>query len=243
MRTDILGVGFDSVTLDQSIECAMNIIDRRGGGYVVTPNPEIVWMSRKDAQLRKALAGADLVLPDGVGILYSADILGKPLKDKVTGVDFGLAVVEQLSKRRGSLYLLGAKPGVAETAAHEIQENNPGIEIAGLHHGYFDDDDGIVGKINSAKPDFMMVCLGAPRQEKWMMKNSHRLDVGLMAGLGGALDVFAGRVNRAPERWQRRNLEWMYRLIKEPRRIKRQIKIPLFIVSVIGERIKGGKQK
>lgn len=243
VRTDILGVGFDSVSLDQSIEYAMNIIDRHEGGYVVTPNPEIVWMSRKDAQMKQALACADLVLPDGVGILYGANILGKPLKDKVTGVDFGLAVTRRLSENRGSVYLLGSKPGVAQAAAAEFQRNYPGIEIAGTHHGYFDDDDEIIGEINSAKPDFLMVCLGSPRQEKWMLENSHKLDVGLMAGLGGTMDVLSGHVKRAPENWQRRNMEWLYRLIKEPKRIKRQIKIPLFMLSVIGERIVGGKQE
>lgn len=243
VRTDILGVGFDSITLDQSIEYAIETIDRHGGGYVVTPNPEIVWMSRNNHRLKDALVQADLVLPDGVGILYSANILGKPLLDKVTGMDFCLAVIKRLSERCGSLFLLGAKPGVAEAAALEIKQFYPGIEIAGLHHGYFNDDEEIINKVNSARPDFLMVCLGAPKQEQWMMDNSGKLDVGIMAGLGGVMDILAGNVKRAPQGWQARNLEWLYRLISEPRRIKRQIKIPLFLMCVIGERIKGGKQK
>lgn len=239
MRKDIMGVEFNNMTLAEAVDYAADIIKRRGGGYVVTPNPEILWMCRTDDELKSALKNAEMVLPDSMGILLSARILKKRLKEKVSGVDFGIGLVEQLGKSGGSVYLLGAKPGVAESAAIQLEESCPGIVVSGIHHGYFDDDEQIIREINNARPDFLIVCLGAPRQEKWMQHNSDNLDVGIMAGLGGAIDVLAGNVKRAPESWQKRNLEWLYRLINEPRRIKRQIKIPLFFITVICRRIWG----
>lgn len=240
MRSDIMGVGFDNITLQQSIDKAADLIDKHECGYAVTPNPEIVWMSRKDSELRQALNEADIVLPDGVGILYSAKILQNPLKEKVTGIDFGLGIIRHLSNTGGSVYLLGSKPGVPEKAAAKLLETYPGIKIAGIHHGYFDDDKPIIDEINEIGPDFLTVCLGAPKQEKWMLQNKGKLNVGLMVGLGGVLDVLAGTVKRAPEAWRKRNLEWLYRLLREPRRIKRQIKIPMFMLTVICKRFKRG---
>lgn len=239
LRKDIMGVEFNSMTLTESVDCAMDVIGGRGGGYVVTPNPEILWMCRTDEELKAALKNAEMVLPDGMGVLLSARILKKRLKEKVSGVDFGLNLARRLGEVGGSVYLLGAKPGVAEGAAIELRRRSPGIKIVGVHHGYFDDDSSIIDQINSVRPDFLIVCLGAPRQEKWMRKNRDKLDVGIMAGLGGVLDVLAGTVKRAPESWQKRNLEWLYRLINEPCRIRRQIKIPLFLCTVIGRRIRG----
>lgn len=239
MRKDIMGVGFDDFTLDEALECAEGIIDRNECGYVVTPNPEIVWHSRSDEELKEALNSADIVLPDGVGILYSARILKTPLKEKVTGVNFAFGLMQKLSEKEGSVYLLGARPGVAEIASEKLKDKYKGLKIVGVCDGYFKDDTPVIEAINAAKPDFLIVCLGFPRQEKWMMQNRGKLDVGIMAGLGGVLDVVAGTVRRAPEAWQEKNLEWLYRLLSEPRRIKRQIKIPLFMLAVIMKRLRG----
>ena len=138
-----------------------------------------------------------------------------------------------------SVFLFGSKPGVAEAAADNLTAAYPGLVISGTCNGYFTDDGPIIEKINAASPDLLLVCLGAPKQELWMSENASRLNVRLMAGLGGSLDVFAGNVKRAPAAWQRLGLEWLYRLIKEPRRIKRMIKLPLFVLAVIIKRIRG----
>lgn len=238
VRTDVLGVGFDSLTIDEAVKIALEYIEGRSGDYVVTPNPEIVWLCRNSADLKKAVGGAAMVLPDGVGIIYGAKILGTPLKEKLPGADFAEALIAGLSGRGGSVYLFGAKPGVADAAGQRLADQYPGLVIAGTHDGYFQDDEPIIADINEKKPDFLMVCLGAPKQELWMEKNRGRLDVGLMAGLGGTLDVYAGTVKRAPERWRRLGLEWLYRLVKEPRRIGRMMKLPLFLFAVIGQRIR-----
>ena len=238
-RTDVLGVGFDNVTKAEAVERALALIDAREGRYVVTPNPEIVMLAKENPALKEALAGADIVLPDGAGIVKGAAILGRPMKEKVPGIDFACVVMARLAERGGSVYLFGAKPGVAEAAAETLRTKFPGLVISGTSDGYFSDDGPIIEKIKDAAPDFLLVCLGAPKQELWMAKMSGKLPVGLMVGLGGSLDVFAGTVKRAPEAWQKLDLEWLYRLLKEPRRIGRMMKLPLFVIEAAGERLRG----
>ncbi len=238
-RTDVLGVGFDNVTKAEAVERALELIDAREGRYVVTPNPEIVMLAKENPALKEALAGADIVLPDGAGIVKGAAILGRPMKEKVPGIDFACGVMARLAERGGSVYLFGAKPGVAEAAAETLRTKFPGLVISGTSDGYFSDDGPIIEKIKDAAPDFLLVCLGAPKQELWMAKMSGKLPVGLMVGLGGSLDVFAGTVKRAPEAWQKLDLEWLYRLLKEPRRIGRMMKLPLFVIEAAGERLRG----
>jgi N-acetylglucosaminyldiphosphoundecaprenol N-acetyl-beta-D-mannosaminyltransferase len=240
-RTDVMGVGFDSITLDEAANKAFEIMKTKGKAYLVTPNPEIVMLCREDFALWEAVNGADMVLPDGIGIVYAAKILGTPLAQKVPGIDFASAVMERMASEGLSVFLFGAKPGVAELAAKNLKARFPGLAIAGTNDGYFSDDVPIIDKINSARPDFLMVCLGAPKQELWISRNILRLEVPLIAGLGGSLDVFAGTVKRAPAVWQRMGLEWLYRLVKEPRRIKRMAKLPLFMIHVILTRIRGKK--
>ena len=238
-RTDVLGVGFDNVTKAEAVERELELIDAREGRYVVTPNPEIVMLAKENPALKEALAGADIVLPDGAGIIKGAAILGRPMKEKVPGIDFACGVMARLAERGGSVYLFGAKPGVAEAAAETLRTKFPGLVISGTSDGYFSDDGPIIEKIKDAAPDFLLVCLGAPKQELWMAKMSGKLLVGLMVGLGGSLDVFAGTVKRAPEAWQKLDLEWLYRLLKEPRRIGRMMKLPLFVIEAAGERLRG----
>ena len=238
-RTDVLGVGFDNVTKAEAVERALELIDAREGRYVVTPNPEIVMLAKENPALKEAFAGADIVLPDGAGIVKGAAILGRPMKEKVPGIDFACGVMARLAERGGSVYLFGAKPGVAEAAAETLRTKFPGLVISGTSDGYFSDDGPIIEKIKDAAPDFLLVCLGAPKQELWMAKMSGKLPVGLMVGLGGSLDVFAGTVKRAPEAWQKLDLEWLYRLLKEPRRIGRMMKLPLFVIEAAGERLRG----
>lgn len=238
-RTDVLGVGFDNVTMAEAVERALALIDAREGRYVVTPNPEIVMLAKENPALKEALAGADIVLPDGAGIVKGAAILGRPMKEKVPGIDFACGVMARLAERGGSVYLFGAKPGVAETAAETLRTKFPGLVISGTSDGYFSDDGPIIERIKDAAPDLLLVCLGAPKQELWMAKMSGKLPVGLMVGLGGSLDVFAGTVKRAPVAWQKLDLEWLYRLLKEPRRIGRMMKLPLFVIEAAGERLRG----
>lgn len=234
-RIDVLGVSFDDLTMDEAVEIALGFMQERRACYACTPNPEIVMAAKVDAALRAALSGAELVLADGVGITKAAAMLGTPLKSRVPGIDFASNVISRLAQRGGSVYLLGAKPLVAEAAAEKLTQTYPGIVIAGTNDGYFTDDAPVIEKINAASPDFLMVCLGSPKQELWMSANAGRLSCGLMAGLGGSLDVLAGNVQRAPETWRRLGLEWLYRVIKEPKRLGRVMKLPAFVLEAAAE--------
>lgn len=241
MRLQIMGVSFDNVTMAEALERAGVLMKQPGAAYVVTPNAEIVYEAMRDEALCRLLNGADLVLPDGAGVVLASKLLKTPLKEKVAGVDFADRLLEVLADSGGSVYLLGSKPGVAEQAAENMLRKHPGLSVVGTADGYFKDEAAVVEKINAAKPDFLFVCLGAPKQEQFMVRHREELQVGLMAGLGGSLDSFAGTVKRAPRWMIRLNLEWLYRLIKEPRRFKRMLRLPKFLWAVICKRLGGGK--
>jgi len=233
-----LGVGFDDLTMDEALARANRLMREKRGSYIVTPNPEIVMMCRENEALAQAIAGAEMVLADGVGIEYGAKILGTPLKRRLPGIDFVQEFFGSMAVRGKSLFLLGAKPGVAEKAAENLKQRFPGLKMAGTHDGYFKEDAPVIDEINAVKPDLLLVCLGAPKQELWMAEHASELDVGLMAGLGGSLDIFAGVSERAPENWRKLGLEWLYRLKKEPSRAKRMAVLPVFGFKVIGERLR-----
>lgn len=238
MRIDVMGVGFDSLTMDEAVARARDLMAERRAAYVVTPNPEIVMLCRDDPAAMQAVQGADLVLPDGIGVIYGAKILGTPLRAKLPGIDFASALMAQMGQEGKSVFLLGAKPGIADAAAEKMRERFPGLVIAGTNDGYFQDDDPVVEKINAAQPDLLLVCLGAPKQELFMAKYGEATGCHLLMGLGGSMDIFAGVAQRAPEFYCKHNLEWFYRLIKNPSRIGRMMKLPLFLVHVSGEKRK-----
>ena len=238
MRIDVLGVGFDNMTVEQAVAEGVRLLNTPGAHYAVTPNPEIVEVCREDAEAREAVNGADLVLADGIGVIYGAKMLKTPLKGRVTGIGFAEDMLAALQERGGRLYLLGAKPGVAEEAGRRIVERYPGVTLCGTQDGYFKDEEAALLKVAAARPDLLFVCLGAPKQEKWMARWGRHTGARMAIGLGGALDVFAGKVERAPESWQKLGLEWAYRLKKEPQRAGRMAKLPLVLVKAAGRRLK-----
>ncbi len=240
MRLDVMGVGFDSVTMDEAIARAAQLLEQPGASYVVTPNAEIVYEAMHDPSFCRLINDADLVLPDGSGVVLGAKILKTPVKQKVAGIEFGENLAAYLARTGKTLYLLGGKPGVAEQAAENLVNKYPGLNICGTADGYFQEEAPVIAKINEAAPDVLFVCLGAPKQERFMSEHRNALHVGLMAGLGGSLDGYAGLVQRAPAWMCRAGLEWLYRLIKQPSRFRRMLRLPKFVLAVIGRRIRGG---
>ena len=236
MRINVLGVGFDNITMDEALDRGMELLRSPGVHYVVTPNPEIVELCRENLAARQAVNEADLVLPDGIGVVKGARMLGTPLKEKVPGIEFAAGLMERMAREGMSLYLLGAKPGVAELAGKRLAERYPGLRIAGTRDGYFQEDAPVVQDIRESGADCVFVCLGAPKQELWMAKHGEAAGARLLCGLGGSLDVFAGVVERAPKFWSDHGLEWFYRLCKDPRRARRMVKLPLFLVHVEKEK-------
>lgn len=239
MRVDVLGVAFDNVTLEEAADRALALLEEDGPHLVATPNPEIVQRANKDRAFAEILAGADLVVPDGVGVIYAAKILGRPLKSRVPGIDLAAALMGRVAGTGKRLFLLGAAPGVAEQAAVNLRAAYPGLVVCGTHDGYFEEDGPVIDAIRRAEADIVFVCLGVPKQEKWIAAHGEAAGARLYLGLGGSLDVFAGKAERAPERFQRLGLEWLYRLLKEPSRIGRMAKLPLFLVSAAGARLRG----
>lgn len=240
-KTELFEIAFDDLSLSAAVDKARQLMGERRAAYVVTPNPEIVLAAQKDPALMQAIGGAALILPDGVGVVYASRIVGRAIQNRVPGVDFASALMQRMAGEGKRVYLLGAKPGVAEQAGRNLEERFPGLSVCGCHDGYFSasENDVIVAAINEAQPDLLLVCLGAPKQELWMQANAPALRVGLMAGLGGALDVYAGIVERAPQVWCDHGLEWLYRLMKEPKRIKRMIRLPGILLAAVRERIGG----
>ena len=231
-----MGVGFDDLTVEEAAGRGLELLEREGFHYVVTPNPEMVMAAEKDPAFRDVLNAADLVLPDGVGVVKAAALLGRPLKGRCPGIDFASTLMERLAGTGKGLFLLGAKPGVAEAAAERLGAKYPGLKLCGTHDGYFQNDGPVVEAVKASGAEVLFVCLGFPRQEFWMAQHGAATGVKLAVGLGGSLDVFAGVVERAPESWQKLGLEWLYRLLKEPKRIGRMAKLPLFLVKALAAR-------
>ena len=234
MKVNILGVAFDALTLDEAEERCGELLRGQKGGAVVTANPEIVLRCRDDAAYAAAVNGAELVLADGVGDLYAARILGTPLPERVAGADLVPRLLAALARRGGSVFLYGARPGVAERAGERLQNAYPGLRIAGAENGYISDETALFAALNEQKPDLLLLGLGAPRQELWMAENRRSISA-VMIGVGGLLDVLAGDVPRAPERWQKLGLEWLYRLVREPKRIRRMIRLPEILLIALRE--------
>ena len=243
MKKNILGIDFHDLTPGEAVTAGLALLNGASvGNYVVTPNPEFILNARKDAVFAGDLAGAALTLADGVGVVYAAKILGTPLKGKVPGIDFAAGLMAGMAEKGQRLYLLGARPGVAELAARNLEERFPGLKVCGVRDGYFpwEDSPAIAEEIRKADAHGVFVCLGAPKQERWMAQYGTATGARLLVGLGGSLDVFAGTVERAPEGWQRLGLEWLYRLKKEPWRWKRMIRLPLVLWYALLGRLRGG---
>lgn len=243
-RVRILDVPVDMVSSVQALTIFENMMEEEGCKLIVTPNSEIVMNATKDAELKKLIEEARLIIPDGVGLVYASKIIGEPLNERVTGIDFLSSTLEYLEKTGKSIYLLGSKPAneerasVADLAGQNMKIKYPDLKIAGTHDGYFkkEEEPALVKEINESGADFLCAALGAPKQEKFIYEHRNEFtNIRAGIGVGGSLDVWAGTVKRAPQFYQKHGLEWLYRFVKEPTRFKRILQLPLFMVRVIIE--------
>ena len=239
MKIDIMGVGFDNVTMEEAIARTRELLALNAPFYCVTPNSEIVYEAMHDTAFFDLLNGAALVLPDGAGVVKASKILGTPLKQKVAGVEYADCLLSLMEELDLGLFLLGAKPGIAELAFEKMKQKHPRLRLCGLNDGYFQDDAPVIEKVNASGADVLFVCLGAPKQEKFMFAHKDDCKVKMMIGLGGSLDSFAGTVKRAPRWMIKLNLEWFYRLLKEPKRLGRMMRLPKFLAAVQKKKRKG----
>lgn len=234
-KTNILGVNVDKVNYDEAVERIMKMLNEPGNHTVFTPNSEIILMAYKDENFCGILNSADLLTADGIGVVYASKILGNSVPERVAGFDVSCGVLDEISQSGHRLYLFGGKPGVAEMAAENLKQEYPLLNIVGMRDGYFtpEENDSIIDDINQSGADLVFVCLGAPKQENWIFENRSKLNCHVMMGVGGTLDVLAGTAERAPEIWCDLGFEWLYRLIKEPKRFFRMLALPKFALTVI----------
>ena len=234
----ILGCRLHLADMEQSLSTIRRFVEEGTPHHVVTANAEMVYAAFREEPLREVINRAHLVTLDGAGVVWAARFLGYEAKERVTGIDLTMALPELASKEKWRMYLLGAKPGVAEEAARRLTGEFPGLKIVGTYHGYFSPEQNarVVENVREARPHLLLVALGAPYQEYWINRNLSHLEVPVSLGIGGSLDVISGRVTRAPEVLIRLNLEWLYRLAREPRRWRRQLALPRFVFAVIRQK-------
>ena len=243
-KINIRGVGVSNVTLDEAAGICRDWLHADTARVVFTPNSEIIQACIEDPTLYPLINSADLVTPDGIGVIYASKILGRPLKAKTAGYDLGLEVVRLSHEEGHRIYFLGGKPGIAEAARDKLLLTCPDAKFVGCHDGYFkkegEESEAVIRAINEAAPDVLYVCFGVPAQEKWIAANRDKLpSVKLFLALGGSLDGYSGNFKRAPKIFIRLGLEWFYRLIKEPKRIGRMMKLPKFLFGTIAYRLLG----
>jgi N-acetylglucosaminyldiphosphoundecaprenol N-acetyl-beta-D-mannosaminyltransferase len=235
-KIKILDIPFDNVTKKEAPQLAFERIAHGIKTIVVTPNAEIAQMCEENEDVKRAVINADIILPDGEGIVLASKKLGTPLYEKVPGVEFGMDCVKLSAENGYSLFLLGGKEGVAEKAASELRFRFPEIKIAGTRNGYFnrisDENESVIKQINESGANILFVCLGAPAQEIWAHENKEKLSPCLICCLGGSLDIYSGNAKRAPKLFIKLRLEWFWRLLKEPTRLPRMMKLPKFLHTV-----------
>jgi len=203
---------------------------------VITANPIMVMTAKEDPEFRSILREADLLVPDGIGLLWAARRLGTDLPERITGTDLASYLIERRPAAR--LYLLGGKPGVAQRARERIESSSPGAIVSGCHHGYFQsqEEDRVVSDIRAAGTEVLLVGMGSPRQEKFIWRNREKLGAKVAIGVGGVLDVLSGEVRRAPPFVQKAGLEWLYRLACQPSRLRADLQLLRFVMSIRSRR-------
>ncbi len=235
-KVNILGVKVDKYNVESASDKIVEFVNSENAVKTVfTPNSEIIMMAYRDGEFCKTLNSSDILTADGIGVVYASKIVKNPISERAAGYDIACRTLEKLALQNGRVYLFGAKPGVAETAKENIEKKYKGIQVVGTSDGYFDEEKEkeIIKNINESKPDLLFVCLGAPKQEKWICDHKSELCVKVCMGIGGSLDVFAGTVKRAPEFYTRHGIEWLYRLLKQPSRFVRMLELPRFGFKVL----------
>lgn len=234
-RVNILDVCFDKVTMKEAVDTVIRYIDENEKHTILTANPEIVMKAHHDKEFCKLMNQGDLVVADGIGIIIASKIIKKYLPERVAGYDLIQNIFKKIMTMDKTVYLFGAAPKVAEKAAELMMIKYPGLKIIGSHDGYFDNEEEklIIKEINELKPDLLLVGLGAPKQEDWWFSHKDELNVKVCIGVGGSFDVMSGKFKRAPKIFIRFGLEWFHRLITQPTRFKRMIKLPLFLLEVL----------
>lgn len=233
-KISMLGAGIHNVTMAEAMDAVADFISEGGLHQVITLNAEILYQAQSNERLLALINQADLVTPDGSGIVWGADYLGIPLQERVSGIDLLWEICRTAPEKGWRIYLLGAAPGIADKAAENLRLKYPGIVIAGVRNGYFDMNNeeevrNILEDVRQAAADIIFIAMGAPRQEYFIQDYGNDLGVKVAIGVGGSFDVVAGAVKRAPVFMQKMGVEWLWRLACQPSRWKRMMNLPRFV--------------
>lgn len=241
----LLGVPFAPLSLADARQRITALLQAPHNAAVFTPNPEMLWQANKDPSLKALLSGADFLLPDGVGVTLAARLRGTPLPARLPGIDMAEWILSYAAEHGLSVFFLGGKPGVAQAAADRLQQRLPTLTVCGTHHGYFEkakesaENQAVITQLRDARPDVLFVCFGFPAQERWIAENTPSLPfLRLSMGLGGSLDVWSGKLRRAPAVFRETGTEWLWRALREPRRILPLLHAPAFLAASLTERRK-----
>ena len=245
-KISMLGAGIHNVTMEDAINAVDGFIREEGLHQIITLNAEILYQAQSNARLLALVNQADLVTPDGSGIVWGADYLGSPLKERVSGIDLLWEICRMAPEKGWRIYLLGAAPGIADKAAENLQVKYPGIAIAGVRNGYFDMNNKeeiqkVLEGVQQAAADIIFIAIGAPRQEYFIADYGKDMGVKVAVGVGGSFDVVAGAVKRAPVFMQKMGIEWLWRLLCQPSRWKRMMNLPRFVRLVKKTKKKQGQ--
>jgi len=234
-RVAVLNIMIDVVTMEEAVGRLEEFIAVQKPHLVVTPNAEMIMMANDDKDLAQIINNADLVVPDGAGVVWAARYNGDVMPERVAGYDLVQNLLVASATRKYRIYMLGGAPGIVDKARLVAMERYPGVQIVGTRHGFFSksDEPEILSNIKACRPDILLVALGVPRQEKWLSEYSTQIAVPVAIGVGGTFDVMAGTVRRAPLWMQNANLEWLYRLLSEPKRAIRMLALPRFVMRII----------
>lgn len=231
----LMGVPIHDVTMDETVNWVGRWITQGGPAQIATANPEFLMRARRDSSFATTLRRAALCVPDGIGILWAARLRGIRLRERVAGSDLVPRLAQEASALGWRVFFLGAAPGVAERSATVLVERYPGLQVAGCYAGSpaMEEETEITERIRRSRTDLLFVAYGAPKQDLWLGRNLHRTGAAVGIGVGGSLDFIAGLSRRAPRWVQRYGLEWLFRLIQEPSRWRRQLALPHFAVVVL----------
>ncbi len=238
-RAYILGCGVDLFSFDEALQYVLNFLYDNKSMQIVTINPEMIEIAKKNQDFAQILSNADLVIPDGVGIKLALKIKGIN-QQNIPGIEFSKKLIELCEKNNFSIALLGAKEEIVQKAKDNLQQEFPQLNISYVRNGYFssDDEEGIKNEMKAASPRVAFIALGAPKQEMLIQKFKQEMPETVFIGVGGSFDVWSGVTKRAPEIYQKMGLEWLYRTVKEPSRFKRIFPaLPMFLVRVIMESV------
>ncbi|QNK87609.1 WecB/TagA/CpsF family glycosyltransferase [Sporosarcina sp. resist] len=236
MKETILGVQVNTENYDELIPKVFRNIEDKKKSLVVAINPEKLMKAKEDPGLKALLNRAEFQIPDGIGVIIASKLKKGSISSRITGIDMMDRIVREAARTGRTVFLYGAKPGVANKAAQQLKQTYPDLNVAGTQDGYESDTSKVLETINKAKPDILFVAMGSPKQEQWIEQHRDNLYPTLYQGVGGSFDVLAGNVKRAPAAFQKMGAEWLYRLLKEPSRLKRQMNLPKFLFEVFTQK-------